>query len=243
MSDETTEVVSGERSTDLSPEAIAAKLAKYDPGKHCGAKTNPLAGALPCLQAKGMGTDHLGSGHCKLHAGTSKNGRTHAAREAASNALARLGQPIATNPQQALLDLVSEAAGNVAFLRVQVGNFGEHLTMTASKVSARSADGDVEVDGELTEFSGNPITIREDVRAVIKLYGEWCDRLAKYAAEAIKAGIAEREIALIEAQADMVARVIVRALEGLPDDEFERRKNLAMDELVTFKAIPAGSRN
>jgi hypothetical protein len=165
-----------------------------------------------------------------------------AATEGATKALARLGQPIATNPQQALLDLVSEAAGNVAFLREQAGGMGVNLTLNASEVSARATDISVEMDGETTEVHSRVVTIREDVRALVKLYGEWCDRLANYAKEAIKAGIAEREIALVEAQADLVARVIVRALEGLPDAEFERRKMDAMDELVRVKVLP-GSRN
>jgi hypothetical protein len=167
---------------------------------------------------------------------------THAATEGATKALARLGQPIATNPQQALLNLVSEAAGNVAFLREQAGNLGVHLTLNAAEVSARATDVSVEADGELTEVHSRVVTIREDIRAMVKLYGEWCDRLANYAKEAIKAGIAEREIALVEAQADLVARVIIRALEGLPDAEFERRKADAMDELVRVKVLP-GSRN
>lgn len=207
----------------------------FDPTKHCGAKTNRLIGERPCRQAKGAHTDHVGTGHCWLHGGRSPNGKSYAATEAVTHALVRLGLPITTNPQQALLDLVSEAAGNVAFLRAQAGGMGVNLTIAASEVAVRPS-------GEVVEVHSRVVTIREEIRAIVKLYGEWCDRLAKYAGEAIKAGIAEREIALVEAQADLVARVIVRALEGLPDAEFERRKVLAMDELVRVKAIP-GSRN
>lgn len=215
----------------------------FDPAKHCGAKTNPINGERPCRRIKGWGTDHLHAAQCRLHGGTSPNGEKHGHAEAAQQALERLGRPVETNPQQALLDLVSEAAGNVAFLRERAAGFGTDLTIKASEIAARATDVSVEIDGQLVEAHSQVVTIREDIRAMVKLYGEWCDRLAKYAAEAIKAGIAERAIALIEAQADLVARVIVRALDGLPDEEFERRKALAMDELVTFKAIPAGSHN
>ena len=217
----------------------------FDPERHCGAATrhdkvpNP---AVPCQRPKGWGTVHPGTGNCKLHTGSVPNGIMHAATEGATKALARLGQPIATNPQQALLNLVSEAAGNVAFLREQAAGFGVFLTIKAGEVAVRPSSGDVEHDGELEDYRGHVVTIREDIRAMVKLYGEWCDRLANYAKEAIKAGIAEREIALVEAQADLVARVIIRALEGLPDAEFERRKADAMDELVRVKVLP-GSRN
>jgi hypothetical protein len=207
----------------------------FDPAKHCGAKTNPLNGERPCRRVKGWGTDHKHAGQCRLHGGTSPNGEKHAHAEAAQQALERLGRPLETNPQQALLDLVSEAAGNVYFLRLQAGALGIAVTARESEAQSRTDRWGV--------HSSTTLGMREDVRAIVKLYGDWCDRLAKYAAEAIKAGIAERAIALIETQADLVARVIVRALEGLPDEEFERRKSLAMNELVTFEAIPAGSRN
>lgn len=214
-------------------------MSGFDPERHCGVV---FKGRQPCKHPLGWGTVHPGIGACKQHGGALSGSVKHAATEAAQNALARLGQPIRTNPQQALLDLVSEAAGNVAFLRQQAGTFGIDLTLKASEVAARATDVSVTIDGETVEAHSRVVTIREDIRAMVKLYGEWCDRLANYAKEAIKAGIAEREIALVEAQAELVARVIVRALEGLPDAEFERRKRLAMDELVTVKVLP-GSKN
>jgi hypothetical protein len=197
---------------------------------------------------KGMRTDHAGAGNCWLHGGRAPNGKVHAATEAAAQALARLGLPRAVAPQRALLETVWEAAGNVAFLREQAGALGFDLTMCISEITQQRSevsrvmsDGTRATQGSSTTSAAEPettirghvVTIREDVRAVVKLYGEWLDRLAKYAKAAVDAGIAEREVRLAEQQAEQIVRVIEAVLAGLAitPEQREQGRALASSEL------------
>jgi hypothetical protein len=181
-----------------------------------------------------------------MHFGATPSAQTHAATEAAQAALTRLGLPRAVAPQRALLETVWEAAGNVAFLREQAGALGLDLTLKAAEVAVRPSSGEVTADGETQDFSGHVVTIREDARAVIKLYGEWCDRLAKYAKAAVDAGIAEREIRIAEGEAAQIVRVIEATLSGLnltPEQRAQGRQ-IATGELRLIAASPASlSRN
>jgi hypothetical protein len=251
-------------SLSLSPEPTAATQATptartessglpavvhraFDPAKHCGSPTNAkFNGARPCLQFKGKGTDHVGSGKCSLHFGNAPHEQSQAADEAAQQALDRLGRPRAVAPQRALLETVWEAAGNVAFLREQAGALGADLTMSVSEiteqrsqVSRTNPDGTRVSQGTTvtsaaspeTTIRGHVVTIREDVRAIVKLYGEWVDRLNKYAAAAVKAKVAQQEVDGMQRFADGIVRVLEAALAGLPADELERRREIAKSEM------------
>lgn len=80
---------SGERPTQLDPSpepTTAVHHRDFNPDTDCGAKTNPIVGALPCKHQKGWGTKHVGAGQCRLHGGTTPNGRKHAASEAKAKA-------------------------------------------------------------------------------------------------------------------------------------------------------------
>ena len=240
---------------------VAAHPVVFDPAKHCGAKTSPFTGALPCRKSKGWGTDHTGAGRCRLHFGSSPNLRIHAADEMAQQALDRLGRPRAVAPQRALLECVWEAAGNVAFLSEQASALGVDLTMSVSEitqqrseVSRTNPEGTKVSQGTTvtsvawpeTTIRGHVVTIREDVRAIVKLYGEWCDKKAKYSAEAIKAGIAEREIRLAEGQADVIVRVVEATLAALSltPEQREKGRAVASSQLRLIAASPqAASRN
>lgn len=178
----------------------------YDPEKHCGVSRGKRSGK-PCLRSKGSGTNHLGFGPCKYHLGNTRAHMTRAARFMAQAQLTKLGQPIEKDPQTALLELVWEAAGNVAFLRQEVGKLGGSLV------------GDVSA---LSRF-GTPVPVSEEARAIVKLYGDWTDKLAKYSKAAIDAGIAERTVQLAEAQGYAIRDLIEAVLDGLNIDEDQRK--------------------
>jgi hypothetical protein len=171
----------------------------FDPARHCGAKTNPLNGGTPCRQWKGIRTDHVGAGNCWMHFGRSPNGKRHAATDAAREALVSLGIPVQTDPQQALLEQVWEAAGNVAFLRERV---------QALEVSVAGPDhlGD-----------GRP-------HVLVVMYGEERDRLSKIAKMALDAGVAAKFVTIAERQADAIVSVINAVLDGLDLDDAQRER-------------------
>lgn len=177
----------------------------FDPALHCGAPGK--RGGGPCRQLKGTRTDHPGYGHCWLHFGRSENGEKFARREKIQRQLERLGVPVTTHPEQALLEVVYEAAGNVAFLREQCAALGVAVTGPIYGIAQRES---------IT------LTIGEDVLPIVKLYGEWCDRLAKYAKAAVDAGIAKRQVELAEQTADAIVAVINAVFDELGLDENQR---------------------
>lgn len=76
-----------------------------------------------CTQAPMLGQDV-----CRFHGGAAKQNRAAGARRVAKikaiATLARMGIPVETTPEDALLGQVAEAAGNVEFLREQVQQEG-----------------------------------------------------------------------------------------------------------------------
>ena len=208
-----------------TPVTVRLPVRAFDPARMCGAKTNPIVGEHPCQHLKGWATDHPGYGHCKMHGGTTPNGKTHAANEAASKALASFGVPIRTEPQVALLELVWEAVGNVSFLRARCNELVE--------------DGKLNLIGNtyvVAQRDGITLPIGEEARGYVKLYGEWCDRLAKYSKAAIDAGIAKREIELAERSGDAICAVIDAVLDGLglEPERIDAGRRLVAIELRKF---------
>jgi hypothetical protein len=75
-----------------------------------------------CELPAGWGTGHPGYGPCKLHGGSTPAHITRAARQEIAHLVATdFGQHrLNVGPDEALLDAVAEAAGNVAWLRDQL---------------------------------------------------------------------------------------------------------------------------
>lgn len=117
---------------EMTRRSIASRRAKagaFDRAHHCSAHRRParVGGCHGgksctdtghrCTKAKGWATDHVGFGHCKFHAGTTPNGKKHAAAEAAAALALKFGIEIEVGPIEALLGAVRQAAGTAAFLR------------------------------------------------------------------------------------------------------------------------------
>lgn len=174
-----------------------------------------------CLQKAGAGTDHPGVGKCQRHHGNgelaSKRAKSLMRDLAARSALRTLAVPIEVSPTEALMGLVYEAAGNVAFLGGRVADLGLELV------------GDVY---SLTR-EGDAVATSEDARAIVKLYNDERDRLAKVAKLAIDAGLEERAVRVLEDQAVMIAKVLratIMALE-LPPETQVRAFSIMAQEL------------
>ena len=228
-----------ERASGSAPELVPCRHATrfpacpgHDPRKCYGhGKLTKKA----CGNRAGQQTDHPGAGLCRMHGGSSPNGRTQGRNLAAAAALAEFGVAIEKDPAQALLELVWEAAGNVAFLR------GRVQAMVTDEHGRAGLIGDVMA---LTK-DGYPIAVSEEARAMVKLYGEWTDRLEKYASAAVKAGVAQRIVDLVERQADVIAAALEHVLRGCglsPDDSHVR--SLISEAFTTVvPAVLAAQRN
>jgi hypothetical protein len=162
----------------------------------CG---RPTKAGGTCKQAAGHGTDHVGYGACKHHAGNAPAQRKVAVRAMAAAEAERFAVtdelPIA--PEDALLWAVRLSAGAVTWLRAQVER------------------GD--------DWGAAPLQLRDEKKDKLErvkqnwfeVYGEERDRLARTAKMAVDAGIARRQVELAEAEANFVYTGLMTALRAI----------------------------
>ena len=156
---------------------------------------------------------------CRMHGGSSPQARQAAARrvqeEKAAKEALRLAQPIATDPAQALLDLVSSAAGEVAYWRARVDEIQDRDEKRLTSGLTKITEG---------KDRGGVTTLRTVETIAAIEYRMWVDaqeRLARYATAALRAGVEERRVRLAEDQGALVAQVIRRILDRLDLSEWQ----------------------
>lgn len=159
-----------------------------DPSNRCGGTNRE---GEPCRNAAGKGTDHVGYGNCRNHGGGSPNGRKHASKLQAADAVLKFALPRNVDPHTALLEEVHCLAGNVAYLRSVVGE--DNLTQTI-----------------YTEQGSH-----EGISVWVELYLRLHDRLVAVCKAAIAAGIEERRVQIAESQASLISTVIRGVLTDL----------------------------
>jgi hypothetical protein len=117
------------------------------------------------------------------------------------------------DPGEVLLRLVSQSANRAEFLsgllqeqyeRVEAGEDTTTLPARLSVFVGRTF---------ALNRDGTPVPIAEAIRALVQLEGEERDRCANFAAKAVAAGLAERQVRLAERQGEMIAEVL-RAVLG-----------------------------
>ncbi|MGH3779616.1 MAG: hypothetical protein ACRDRO_03020, partial [Pseudonocardiaceae bacterium] len=118
-----------------------------------------------------------------------------------------------TDPGELLLRLVSQSASRVEFLsglleeQYNRADAGEETTSLPARVST--------LIGRTFALNreGKPVPVAEAIRGLQQLESEERDRAAGFAAKAIAAGLAERQVRLAERQGAMIAEVL-RAVLG-----------------------------
>jgi hypothetical protein len=83
----------------------------------CGAKKK---NGERCRAFAGQHTDHLGTGRCKYHGGSTPSHKTHAVKVEAEQRMATLGGPINVTPAAALMGMLRSTAGSVSWLDAEV---------------------------------------------------------------------------------------------------------------------------
>lgn len=153
-----------------------------------------------------------GANVCRMHGGAAPQVRAAAARRVAISDIrkeaARLGEMIDVDPIDAILEMVKEAAANVAALRLALAEL--HI--------------DVRVDGTAIAFPSN-IDNRGSrdpalPHVLVVMYDQERDRLVRYSKTALEAGVDERRLLLAEQQAQKLGKVVeaaVRALNPTPE--------------------------
>jgi hypothetical protein len=156
----------------------------FDPDKHCGGETNALNGATPCRLPKGTRTDHLHSGHCWLHGGRSPNGKRFAGKEAAGQALAKLGVPVGS---------------------------GDPFVLLAKTVS--HAEGYLEATAQLAREASSAETPVVGLEAIADLYEQAIRTAARTGKAAVDADVADRLATLDERVDSLLWRFVGELLE------------------------------
>lgn len=162
----------------------------------CGAK-NRSGGTCQLEAGWGTNSDY---GRCRFHGGATPNGRTFAARQAATAEAARLGMALDVDPGEALLECVRLDASEVAFLGNQVREL-------------RDADA-------LSD---------EGLHPTVRAFQSARDTLARHSKLALDAGIDERRVALVESMGQQVGAVLRRVIEDVdlsPSQQAQLRESM-----------------
>jgi hypothetical protein len=170
-------------------------------GPFCGGKLRKKDGT--CEQPAGWGTEHQGTGRCKLHGGCAPSSNVAAMVAQASEAVVTYGLPRDISPTDALLEEVRYSAGHVAWLREKVREL-EDEDLVWGKTE--------EVDRVGGEFPGTDTTHAAKPNVWLELYYRERKHLVDVTKAAISVGIEERRVRLAEAQGQLVAEVIRRIL-------------------------------
>jgi hypothetical protein len=156
----------------------------------------------------------LGQRVCRKHGGKAPQAMAAAkarmAQEEARRLAQTLGEPVETDPVEALHNLIRWSAGHVNWYRSQLVQFLPDALVW----------GDVEV--KQSDLQGLTVVQRSQVNAWLVLYNEERKFLATICAKAIHAGLAEREVRLEEQQGALIAeimRAVLADLELTPDQQ------------------------
>lgn len=146
---------------------------------------------------------------CRVHGASSPRSKAKRARavaeEKAAKAVRLFAAPVDVDPARALVELVQWTAGEVAYWREQVRALAEtdpeKLTWGMTRLKEGGDD--------------RGLTLEAKPNVAYLMLTDAQDRLAKYAAAALKAGVEERRVKLAEDQGELVAQVIRRVLDRL----------------------------
>ena len=169
----------------------------------CGGKKRQGEG--DCTRPAGWGTDHPGIGKCKLHGGSTPNHATNAVTTQAKRDVVLFGARRDVHPADALLELVQWTAGEVDYWRSRVRLLEEdELTWGVTRVKEGGED------------RGTTEEAKPNVAYVMLV--DASNRLERYSASALKAGVDERRVRLAEQQGTLLHGVLVAVLGELGHD-------------------------
>ena len=150
---------------------------------------------------------------CRMHGAGSPQSKAkrerYLAEQAAARQVHRLAQPIDTDPAQALLDLVSSAAGEVAYWRARVDEIQDRDEKRLTSGLTKITEG---------KDRGGVTTLRTVETVAAIEYRMWVDaqeRLARYATAALRAGVEERRVRIAEDLGSHMVGLIRRILDRL----------------------------
>jgi hypothetical protein len=171
-----------------------------DKPKCGGKKRQPPYG--PCTRPAGWGTNHPGTGRCKLHGGSTQSHNEAAQVEQARRDVELFGAAKDVHPAQALLELVQWTAGEVDYWRARVREIEvADLTWGTTKVKEGGDD------------RGTTQEAKPAVEYVMLV--DASNRLEKYASAALRAGVDAALVRIAESQGSRLFDAIEQILAAL----------------------------
>jgi hypothetical protein len=171
----------------------------------CGAQTRKHT---PCAHEAGWGTQHHGVGRCKLHGGSEPHAQVNGLVLLARREQAVMGIPLSIEPQDAILECIRIAAGEVAYSseRIAALEVAEAVSPVRRTLARKDDDGGTVQEVRLDE---------PKLHAWILVRQAAMDRLVQYSFAALKAGIEERRVKIAEQQGMLLAQAIQGILREL----------------------------
>lgn len=172
-----------------------------------------------CHRPAGWGTNHLGTGGCKFHAGNAPSSVAAAQAEVARKAVQTLGVPVDVGPADALLQEVQRTAGHVAWLAHVIAGLERDelvwgLAEEVIEPDITSKDGDTII----AQVTGK---MKADFSVWYKMYAQERRHLANVCKLALDAGVNERIVSMYEQVGDTFVTMIENVLNaiGLTDEQ------------------------
>jgi hypothetical protein len=184
----------------------------------CGAKTR--SGGT-CGLTAGHGTDHVGFGNCRHHGGCTPTGAKYGARLLG----AHLAEGREVEPHEALLECLYAAAGEARFFGEKIAGLGEDEVVVTFERVRESSIGDGGTETITSTHAELSIWVRARSEAL--------ERMAKFAKAAIDAGVAERQVRVVEQWAQPISEALQAIVEklGLNDEQRRRAPEIIRSEL------------
>lgn len=156
---------------------------------------------------------------CRYHGGGAPQARAAGARRVAlagiTKEAARLGQLVDVDPLQAIVEMVREAAGNVAAYRLGIDGLGIQVAADGSGVAVPSNyDEKGKRDPALAHI-------------LVEMYNSERERLVRFSKMALDAGVQIKQLELAQEQASLVADAIRAAVDASGVTGDQRRAALA----------------
>jgi hypothetical protein len=170
---------------------------------------------------------------CWRHGGAASQvkarGAQRVAQWTARRELVRLGAAVDVHPIDALLEMVREAAGNVAFLRGRVSELDQQAGLVALPSDADQLFRAEGIYGPDHQGDGKR-------HILVAMYDEERDRLAKFAKLALDAGVDEKLVRIAEAQGQQLAGVVRAAVRAAAADGEQAGLEAAAAEMRRLRA-------
>lgn len=180
----------------------------------CGARTRSGG---ECGRPAGWGTDHVGAGCCKLHGGSTPSAQIAGVVQLATRRAAVMGIPLDIGPHDSLLECIRITAGEVQYASERIAELKAEDAI-GGVVTVHRRPRRYEGGGESGDtFIEETKTESPHLHIWIKVRQQAMDRLVNYSAVALKAGIEERQVRIVERIGEQLSSVFERVLGAIPD--------------------------